>query len=160
MSYCRKVVLKMDYTKKIDEAIELFKSLANATTKKAKTTILEANQDNEIADKLLDLLKNKAFNLSDLNLSASIAKNDSTKRLSNYVGFIKAIDKLEGKKLDAYVFDYVLRHIDEEELEMYKAILTNVALVPVTKEPVQEPVEEIVEEPVAEEKIQEEVESE
>lgn len=156
MSYCGKVVLKMDYMKKIDEAIELFKNLTSATTKKAKATVLGANQDNEIADKLLVLLKNKTLYLPKLTLSASTAKNDSQKRLSNYVGFVKAADKLEGKKLEEYVFDYLLRNIDEEELEMYKAILTNAALVPVVKEPVEEKVEEIV----VEEKIQEEVESE
>ncbi|MEC3434620.1 hypothetical protein P9155_33695 [Bacillus cereus] len=146
----------MDYMKKIDEAIELFKNLASATTKKEKATVLGTNQDNEIADKLLVLLKNKTLYLTKLTLSAAVAKNDSQKRLSNYVGFVKAADKLEGKKLEEYVFDYLLRNIDEEELEMYKAILTNTALVPVVKEPAEEKVEEIV----LEEKIQEEVESE
>ncbi|MGK0536224.1 hypothetical protein [Bacillus sp. 'calajunan'] len=151
----------MNYMKKIDEAIELFKNLISATTNEAKSAVLATNQDNEIADKLLVLLKNKTLYLPALNLLPSITKNDSNKRLRNYVSFVNAIDKLEGKKLNAYVFDYVLRHIDEEELKMYKAILTNADLVPVVKEPVDETVleEKIQEEVTQGEKVQEDVES-
>ncbi|OUB70754.1 hypothetical protein [Bacillus thuringiensis] len=146
----------MNYMKKLDEAIELFKNLISATTNEAKSAVLATNQDNEIADKLLVLLKNKTLYLPALTLLPSITKNDSNKRLRNYVSFVNAIDKLEGKKLNAYVFDYVLRHIDEEELKMYKAILTNADLVPVDETVLEEKIQEEV---AQGEKVQEDVES-
>lgn len=134
----------MDYTKKIDEAIDLFKELAKATSRKAKLAALEEIKDNEIADKLLDLLKDEAISIADLVLPGIITKNDGRKRLSNFVQFVKAIDKLAGEKLDASVFAYLLRHVDKEELEMYKAILTNAISLPNDKEVVKEVVEEKV----------------
>ncbi|MES9681734.1 hypothetical protein ABWK22_02215 [Gottfriedia acidiceleris] len=138
----------MDYTKKIDEAIELFMDLATAATKKEKFAVIEEMKNNEIADKLLKLLKDETVHVVDLALTKVVEK-DKNRRLKNFVQFVKTIDELAGEKLEASVLHYILRHVDDEELEMYKAILTNAISIPVVNETVKEVKE------VAKEKIQE-----
>jgi CRISPR/Cas system-associated protein Cas5 (RAMP superfamily) len=143
----------MDFTKKMDEAIDLFKELAKAATRKAKLAALEEIKDNEIADKLLELLKDEAVRVVDLVLPEGLQRNDSRQRLKNFVDFVRAIEKVSGQDLDASVFAYVLRYVDKEELEMYKAILTNAISLPSTKEVVKEvEVEEVKE--VQKEKVE------
>lgn len=123
----------MDYIKQINDAINLFKELAKASTNKAKQTLLDDIKDNEVADKLLELLKDEAIHLSDVALKEAVAKNEGRIRLGHFLDFVEAIDKFAGSKLEKEAFAFLLRHADKEEVEMYKAILTNAITLPSEK---------------------------
>jgi len=124
----------MDYIKQVNEAINLFKELAKASTSKAKQTLLEDIKDNEVADKLLELLKDEAIHLADVALKEAVAKNEGRIRLGHFLDFVEAIDKFAGSKLENEAFAFLLRHADKDEIEMYKAILTNAISLPSAKD--------------------------
>ncbi|HDR4736924.1 TPA: hypothetical protein QCR36_003976 [Bacillus cereus] len=143
----------MNYTKMIDEAIDLFLELSKASTKKAKESALEDIKSNELALELLELLKDKAVQILDVVVPEGKEKNDGRTRLGHFLQFVKMAERMAEEEISGWVFNYAFRNADQDELAVYKAILTNAISLPTSKEQVKKSTKE-------EEKTQEEVESE
>lgn len=124
----------MDFTKKMDEAVELFSELAKANSRKEKETLLEKLKANELGAKLVDLLKDEAVQALDFLAPLGKEKNDGRTRLGNFLQFVTIAENMATEKVSSWVFGFVMRDFDKEEIAMYKAILTNAISLPGQKE--------------------------
>ncbi|MEX3713392.1 hypothetical protein ABFV99_13390 [Cytobacillus horneckiae] len=123
----------MNYIKDIEQAIQLFNQLEQISSKKEKISFIENIKGNEVAEKLVELLKAEKVKIPNFELNAVRTKNSGAIRLSNYLRFIDGLNRQEDK-LDENVIAYRLRNIDEDEVKMYKAILTKSISIPTDKE--------------------------
>ena len=114
----------MNYMEKVEQSISLFHQLPESISQKEVKSIEEEMKDNDVALHLLELLKDEDFLKEDFDLPKATPMNSGKVRLQNYHSFKKSIEKM--KNAGAWDFNglrFAMRHTDEEEQKVYRAIV-------------------------------------
>ncbi|MCY9308854.1 hypothetical protein MOF23_07705 [Bacillus inaquosorum] len=123
----------MNYIELMDETIDLFNSLNKSIPKKEKQALVESVKDNEIVQKVISLVKDKAVHVENLIFPESVEKNEGRIRLGNFLNFVETVAKID--EFDEALIHFLFRNTDKEEQKMYEAILKSVvSLIPDSKE--------------------------
>lgn len=114
----------MNYIEKVEQSISMFNQLPESISHEELLSIEEKVKGNDVALYLLGLLKDEDISKEDFEMPKAASANSGKVRLQNYHSFKKSVEKM--KKSGVLDFDglrFAMRHTDEEEQKVYRAIV-------------------------------------